>query len=162
MYVDDVVLLWKSERDLQSCLESYCQRWCLDINIDKTKTIIFNKTGKLSPYEFYFNGDLIENVKIYKYLGDRICKYCQTHEIEEEIHFLLKCPKYEEERSKLFLCFMNSYKNFNALTDENKFIWLLTNENNDILELSYFIYTCLETKVQCSSGTDTFITVFIN
>ena len=72
MYADDVILLSKSDMGLQRCLEkleSYRERWCLDINIDKTKTIIFNKTGKLLPYKYYFNWEQIENVKNYKYLG---------------------------------------------------------------------------------------------
>ena len=43
--------------------------WCLDININKTKTIIFNKSGKLLNYNFNFNGKSIKNVHTYKYLG---------------------------------------------------------------------------------------------
>ena len=67
-----MILISESEVGLQNCLnklDRYCELWCLDINIDKTKTIIFNKCGKLLPYKFYFNGKLIENVKTYKYLG---------------------------------------------------------------------------------------------
>ena len=54
---------------LQRCLhklESYNERWCLDINIDKTKTITSNKNYYLY---FYFNGEQVDNVKTYKYLG---------------------------------------------------------------------------------------------
>ena len=72
MYADDVILISESEVGLQNCLnklDRYCELWCLDINIDKTTTIIFNKCGKLLPYKFYFNGKLIENLKTYKYLG---------------------------------------------------------------------------------------------
>lgn len=72
MYADDVILISQSESGLQNCLkklERYCELWCLDINIDKTKTVIFNKSGKLLPYQFYFTGKPIENVKTYKYLG---------------------------------------------------------------------------------------------
>ena len=413
MYADDVILLSKSEIGLQNCLEkleAYCKRWCLDININKTKTIVFNKTGKLLPYKFYFDGELIENVKTYKYLGvvfaasgsfshartdlykralkaffklisifgdlspdidtslhifdhtvkpillygseiwglcspsstalknetefklekaysnyeceklttkyykyvlgvnkkstnlavygelgrtpyfidiiggvikyfkriqnmesdsllaqslntskelfnngkqswytglsfifdqlniddtmsvheiksllikrsmgywekqikenavdkqgklrtyfcfkpkfkkeiylriiqnrevrkcytefrisahqlaiergryknvkstERICKNCHTNEVESEMHFLLQCQKYQEERNKLYLYLKSTYKNFNILTDENKFIWLLTNENEDVIQkLSNFIFTCLEIRKQ--------------
>ena len=84
--------------------------------------------------------------------AERICKCCQTNEVEDEIHFLLKCPKYEEERNKLLLPIMNSYKNFKELTAENKFIWLLSNENIDIIqELAQFVCTCLEIRKQRSS-----------
>ena len=43
--------------------------WGLDINIDKTKSIVFNKSGKLLPCTFRINGNYIENVNTYKYLG---------------------------------------------------------------------------------------------
>ena len=59
MYAADVILISESERGLQNCLkklEDYCDMWCLDININKTKTIIFNKSGKLLNYNFNFNG----------------------------------------------------------------------------------------------------------
>ena len=55
MYADDVILVSESEVGLQNCLnklDRYCELWCLDINIDKNKTILFNKCGKLLPYKF--------------------------------------------------------------------------------------------------------------
>ena len=72
MYADDLILLSQSETGLQKCLdklENYCELWCLDINIDKTKIIVFNKSGRVLPYSFHINGNCIENVKTYKYLG---------------------------------------------------------------------------------------------
>ena len=69
------------------------------------------------------------------------------------MHFLLQCSKYHEERNKLFLYLENTYKNFTALSDENEFIWLLTNENEDVIQkLSSFIHTCLEIRKQRSSS----------
>ena len=62
---DDVILISESERGLQNCLkklEDYCDMWCLDININTTKTIIFNKSDKLLNYNFNFDGKSIENV----------------------------------------------------------------------------------------------------
>ena len=72
MYADDLILISESEKGLQNCLnklEHYCKDWCLDINIDKTKSLVFNKSGRLLPYSFHINGKMIENVKTYKYLG---------------------------------------------------------------------------------------------
>ena len=72
MFAEYVILISQRESGLQNCLnklEKYCQLWCLDINIDKTKSIVFNKNGKLLPYTFRINGNYIENVKTYKYLG---------------------------------------------------------------------------------------------
>ena len=72
MYAEDVILISQSESGLQNCLnklENYCELWCLDINIDKTKSTVFKNSGKLLPYSFRINGNCIENVKTYKYLG---------------------------------------------------------------------------------------------
>ena len=72
MYTDDVILISKSERGLHKYLrklENYCGLWCLDINIDKTKSVVFNKSGRILQYNFCFNGHPIENVQTYKYFG---------------------------------------------------------------------------------------------
>ena len=50
MYTDDIVLLSNSKEGLQnylSYLKEFCDYWNLKINIEKTKTIISNKSGKL-------------------------------------------------------------------------------------------------------------------
>jgi hypothetical protein len=48
-FADDVVLLSKTAQGMQTCLnrlQEYCKNWCLELNTEKTKTIIFNKSGK--------------------------------------------------------------------------------------------------------------------
>ena len=72
MYADDIVILSSSREGLQrrlDKLESFCKDWCLDVNIDKTKVLIFNKTGKLMKDEFKFDNNTLECVKHYRYLG---------------------------------------------------------------------------------------------
>ena len=53
MYADDIVLLSKSSQGLQeklNKLKDFCNDWCLNINIKKTKVLVFNKAGKhISP-----------------------------------------------------------------------------------------------------------------
>ena len=41
----------------------------LVVNVDKTKCMIFNKSGKLIRRNFYFNGIKLETVSSFKYLG---------------------------------------------------------------------------------------------
>ena len=70
MYADDVVILSESAAGLQNKLrklENYCADWCLDVNIDKTKFIIFNKA--IIKSTFKFQNEFIECVKSYRYLG---------------------------------------------------------------------------------------------
>ena len=73
LYADDVVLLSTSANGLQNCLsslESYCQQWGLTVNLDKTKIMIFNKSGHLHRnVNIYFKGTLVEVVDKYCYLG---------------------------------------------------------------------------------------------
>ena len=57
MYADDVVLLSSSKEGLQhslSSLQKYCDSWNLKINIEKTKILIFNKSGKLLKNDKFF------------------------------------------------------------------------------------------------------------
>ena len=61
------ILKSQNEVGLQKCLkklESYCADWCLEVNLDKTKILVFNKTGKLYKHEFKFNGET--NVRLCK------------------------------------------------------------------------------------------------
>lgn len=73
MFADDLVLLSKSARGLQTCLERlyhYCSKWSLKVNLSKTKVIIFNKAGKLlSNFHFFYNHQEIEITRKYCYLG---------------------------------------------------------------------------------------------
>ena len=71
LYADDTVIVGEQESDFQLCLDnffSYCQMWKLKINFSKTKIVVFG-TNKPSKYSFSINGQTIEVVKEYKYLG---------------------------------------------------------------------------------------------
>jgi hypothetical protein len=50
-------------------LGKYCQRWHLDINIEKTKVVHFQNGTKLPKRKFYINKKEIEISKSYMYLG---------------------------------------------------------------------------------------------
>jgi len=57
LFADDVVLLSKTEQGMQTCLnrlQEYCKNWCLELNTEKTKIIIFNKSGKILKSNFFF------------------------------------------------------------------------------------------------------------
>jgi hypothetical protein len=72
MYADDIVLLSKSAEGMQEKLDklsAFCTDWCLDINIKKTKILIFNKAGRHLSHKFVFQNNNLECVSRYKYLG---------------------------------------------------------------------------------------------
>ena len=73
LYADDAVLMADNPEDMQNCLDAfseYCQRWKLNINIAKTKIIIFGGNKRLnSNFRFILDNEVIEIVDKYKYLG---------------------------------------------------------------------------------------------
>ncbi len=72
MFADDAVLLSETREGLQQSLEKikeYCDNWLLKINSDKTKVMIFNKSGRLLKEKFTLGNEQLENVSSYTYLG---------------------------------------------------------------------------------------------
>ena len=76
LYADDLVLMSLSESGLQKQLDKldeYCKDWGLNINISKTKTMIMaRKVSSSKNYIFRIDGEILECVKCYKYLGVEI------------------------------------------------------------------------------------------
>jgi hypothetical protein len=62
-----------SPSDLQKGLDvlySYCQRWKLVFNAEKTKVMVFRKGGRLPGHlEFNYYGNILEKVNRFTYLG---------------------------------------------------------------------------------------------
>ena len=56
------------------------------------------------------------------YPEEQICKICNTISIEDEFHFLIKCPLYAEFHQKLYKTAKESIHEFNRLTNEDKFV----------------------------------------
>ena len=64
--------------------------------------------------------------------NERFCFFCKD-EIENEIHFVTKCPLYNAERIKLYNSCRNNTRegmNFDLIpTDEQKFIFILSSKD---------------------------------
>ena len=72
MFADDLVILSESPTGLQNCLnklESYIKKWKLEINLRKTKIMIFQNPGKRPEAVFYLGDKQVEVSHSYKYLG---------------------------------------------------------------------------------------------
>ena len=75
LWADDIILLSETEEGLNkllSELNTYSGNNHLKVNTDKTKCMIFNKTGRLMRRDFYLGNTKLENVRSYKYLGLKI------------------------------------------------------------------------------------------
>ena len=79
LYADDLVIFSKSSTGLQAILnklEAFCEKAGLSVNLEKTKVMIFNNSGKsLNNYSFRYGVNKLENAKSYKYLGLTLCPY---------------------------------------------------------------------------------------
>ena len=62
---------------------------------------------------------------------ERISKLC-LKEVEDEIHFLLKCEALQNVRTP-FIDLINNNNNFKHLDIREQFIWLMSNEDNFII-----------------------------
>ena len=64
-------------------------------------------------------------------VNDRLCMNCSDNLVEDEIHLLLVCSKFNDLRKNYISTCFN--KNINNIEDIScKFIWLLSNEDNDV------------------------------
>ena len=73
LYADDICIMNDSVGRLQNqlnTLSKYCSENGLLVNLSKTKVVVFRNGGRLRQNErFYFNGQKLEFVTYYKYLG---------------------------------------------------------------------------------------------
>ena len=70
------MLICERPEGLQSAvtkLEKYCERWRLTVNLQKTKVLVFSKSGRIVPTEIKLNGVALECVRQYEYLGIVFC-----------------------------------------------------------------------------------------
>jgi hypothetical protein len=75
--------------------------------------------------------------------SQRYCNICNDGSCEDEVHFVMVCSKYSEQRTNLFKQVNNMYPNFCNLNSESKFIWLMSTADGFILQLfTEFVYKC--------------------
>lgn len=75
LYADDMVLIAEKEEEMKSMLErleGYIDRKGLEINVEKTKIVRFNRgRGRRKRIRWRWKGKTIEKVREYTYLGYR-------------------------------------------------------------------------------------------
>ena len=82
LYADDMIIISDTPFHLQQMLNKlneYCNRWSLNVNIDKTKITVFRNGGYLKKNESWkYDNRPLEIVSCYKYLGHSFFIFCFT------------------------------------------------------------------------------------
>ena len=92
LFADDIALFSYSASGLQKQLDilsSFCAKRGLTVNVKKTKILVFEPRKSRVP-SFFFNGDIIEQVDEFKYLG--VLMHC-TKGLSPAIEYLCKAAK---------------------------------------------------------------------
>ena len=76
-------------------------------------------------------------------LKARKCKLCETNNDEDELHFLMFCPKYNKQRNILLSEIYDQCRNASLLSKADLFIWLMSNEDIAIMKkLILYVNEC--------------------
>lgn len=79
------------------------------------------------------------NIEKGRYQGipreERKCTRCNLGELDDERHLLISCNHTKDLRTCLFASAKSYCKNFTSLNLDNQFLWLMNNENINILSL---------------------------
>ena len=70
-----------------------------------------------------------KNLKV----AERVCRLCGTG-TEDEVHFLLQCPRLRQSRISIIDQIALKYKNFLNLDSKAQFIWLMSAEDTFIFK----------------------------
>ena len=85
LYADDTILMADSKEKLQTGLDvmlRYCDKWKLQINVNKTKVMIFH-SRRNNRDKLYLNEQEIEEVQAFKYLGIEFYKTGTFHKAKK-------------------------------------------------------------------------------
>ena len=73
LYADDIVIFAEDQAGLQEGLDvlfTYCKKWKLKVNVNKTKKMVFRRGGPLRRNVlFVYDGNIIDIVQKFTYLG---------------------------------------------------------------------------------------------
>ena len=124
-------------------LSTYC-RFKHSFNLEPYLDTIYERKFKIALTRFRLSSHRLE-IERGRYFDidrtERKCKNCTQNTIENEYHFLLVCPLYEDLRRKFLKAY---YCNWPTL---NKFDKLMTTTNkSEIINLAKYIYYAMKLK----------------
>lgn len=88
---------------------------------------------RLSSHKLYIETGRQDNTTQRLPPEKRICRFCNHDVCEDEFHFLLICPSYQDQRHNLFENIISFFPIFKDLNLKDKYIWLLANVDTNII-----------------------------
>ena len=76
-------------------------------------------------------------------LQNRMCKLCNLNEVEDEFHFICKCPLYNYLRKDLYNNMNDINDDFDNLNDFDKFTFILKKSNNCV---GRYVLNCFQKR----------------
>ena len=76
----------------------------------------------------------------------RICTFCNSQEVEDEEHFLIRCGRYVHQRESLLQKISHECKNFASLCHASQAFYLLNAEGDIIKWVARYCWECLELR----------------
>ena len=92
------------------------------------------KRALISQFRFGILPLRIETGRWYRGIDieQRLCEICRNGDIEDEIHFLIKCNVYSHARNRLFEKCLTKNVNFMSFDDQDKLIFIANNMERDL------------------------------
>ena len=76
---------------------------------------------------------------------------CKNGECEDEFHFIMTCEYYGNSRELLFNTVKVMYPNFDKLSKEDKFVWLMASADQQIINtFTAYIYAAFQLRQKAS------------
>ena len=141
--------IWKSEIMLMSKADTF-RLLKNDIRLEKYTWIVKRHHNRiaLSCLRLSSHPLMIEKGRHYKPSlprSERKCPYCKDS-VEDECHFLIKCPLYDNERREVLVEANRNSKHFSVtMTEIQKFNFLLSNEDQSLLSKCGFHIQSVQT-----------------
>ena len=142
--------IWKTDIAKLSKAESYLQ-YKDNIRMEKYLTSLKNTKHRkaLTRLRLSCHPLMIEKGRHRKpplERSERKCPFCKSL-VESELHFIVTCPKYENERTLLFRACTENSIHFEVLSNESKFIFIMSNEDMNISSaLGSYTFNCMKLR----------------
>ena len=146
--IDDIIhSSWSEEVFSKPKLRTYI-KYKTSIGVESYVSNFYNRKSRSLMAQFRC-GILPLHVETGRYVNldadERICEFCKTNQIEDELHFICQCSLYARERMALYNDIRGKIGNFDNLTSEQKFCEIVKNCQR---ELSQYICKAWDVRQQ--------------